>query len=66
MHMRGGRERVSPFGDGAGGKAAEGAQAIIHDNGAGSGQIERKSGRNAYQMLAARGKREAQGPAFRA
>ena len=64
--MRGGRQGVSPLGNGMGGKAAMRAQAVIHDNGPGGGQIEGKGGGNAYEMLAARGKLRAQSPSFRA
>jgi hypothetical protein len=49
-----------------GGKAAMRAQAVIHDNGPGGGQIEGKGGGNAYEMLAAGGKLRAQSPSFRA
>jgi hypothetical protein len=42
------------------------AQAVIHDNGPGGGQIEGKGGRNAYEVLAAGGKLRAQSPSFRA
>ncbi len=42
------------------------AQAVIHDNGPGGGQIEGKGGWNAYEMLAAGGKLRAQSPSFRA
>jgi hypothetical protein len=64
LHVRGGRQGVSPRGNGTGGKAAMRAQAVIHDNGPGGGQIEGKGGCNAYEMLAAGGKLGAQSPAF--
>ena len=38
------------------GEAAERAQAVIHDDGAGGGNVEGKGGRNADEMVAARGK----------
>jgi len=34
------------------GEAAEAAQPIVHDDGAGGGDIERESGRNADKMMA--------------
>jgi hypothetical protein len=60
LHVRGGRQGVSPA---ATGRAAK---RPLHDNGPGGGQIEGKGGRNAYEVLAAGGKLRAQSPSFRA
>ena len=60
---RGGR-RLDAFGDGTRGKAPERAQAVIHDDGAGRGDIERESRRNPHEMLAARRQFGGQHPAL--
>ena len=54
--MRPRLRRLGMLGDGARAEAAKRAQAVIHDDGARGGEIEREGGGDAHQMLAARGK----------
>jgi hypothetical protein len=44
------------LGNRAAAEPSERAQPVIHDDGAGGGEIERKGGRNPREVLAARGK----------
>jgi hypothetical protein len=66
LHMLDTRFQTGAFSDRAGGKEAEAAQAVVHNAGACGGEIERKGGWNADEMMAAGEHLFAEHPAFRA